>query len=290
MFRQTAHVYDLIYEATGKDYAAEAAVVDALIQERAPGARTLLDVACGTGGHLHHLQGSYAVMGVDIDPSMLREAHRRLHDTPLVEADMRTLQLEERFDAVICLFSSIGYMANVAELDATIRSMATHLHPGGVLIVDGWVRPDAWLNGGSTHAEVAINEEMKVARVGRTRRTGNTTHLEMHHLIATRDGIEHLVDHHQLTLFTPEEYQTAFRGAGLTFEVVESPMEGRDRYVGINPTLSPADRRCRAHDSRGSRGRPLEPQHPLRPPADEDDPTGRSRRAIRRLRRRMARP
>ena len=82
MFRQTAHVYDLIYEATGKDYAAEAAVVDALIQERAPRARTLLDVACGTGGHLRHLQGSYTVMGVDIDPSMLREARRRLPATP----------------------------------------------------------------------------------------------------------------------------------------------------------------------------------------------------------------
>lgn len=39
MFRQTAHVYDLIYEATGKDYAAEAAVV--VTQERNPGARTL---------------------------------------------------------------------------------------------------------------------------------------------------------------------------------------------------------------------------------------------------------
>ena len=151
MFRQSAYVYDLIYEAMGKDYAAEAAVVDALVRERNPGSRTLLDVACGTGGHLRHLRDAYDVMGVDLDPSMLGEARRHLPDAPLVEADMRSFDLGVRFDAVICLFSSIGYMASTAELEAAIEAMARHLHDGGVLIVDGWVRPDAWRGGGSTH-------------------------------------------------------------------------------------------------------------------------------------------
>jgi hypothetical protein len=58
----------------------------------------------------------------------------------------------------------------------------------------------------------------------------------MHHLIATPDRIEHLVDHHQLTLFEPGEYDTAFHAGGLIVEVVESPMEGRDRYIGMRPS------------------------------------------------------
>ena len=111
--------------------------------------------------------------------------------------------------------------------------MANHLNPGGVLIVDGWVRPDAWRPGVSTSVELATSDEIKVARVVRSQRDGSTTHLEMHHLIATQDGIEHLVDHHQLTLFAPEEYEAAFGVAGLVAEVVEGPMQGRDRYIAV---------------------------------------------------------
>jgi dTDP-3-amino-3,6-dideoxy-alpha-D-glucopyranose N,N-dimethyltransferase/dTDP-3-amino-3,4,6-trideoxy-alpha-D-glucopyranose N,N-dimethyltransferase len=55
----------------------------------------------------------------------------------------------------------------------------------------------------------------------------------MHHLVDTLDGIEHLVDHHELTLFTPAEYEEAFSAAGLSVHVMPSPMPGRDRYVGI---------------------------------------------------------
>ncbi|HLN17031.1 MAG TPA: class I SAM-dependent methyltransferase [Acidimicrobiales bacterium] len=232
MFRSSAHVYDLIYEATGKDYAAESSAVHDLIEERNPGAATLLDVACGTGGHLRHLRQWYSVTGVDLDPSMLDEGRGRLPGVPLLEGDMRALRLDTTFDAVICLFSSIGYMRDESELAAAVAGMAAHLNPGGVLVVDGWVRPDAWRDGDPSHVEVAADAETKVARVGHSRREGPTTYLEMHHLVATRDGVEHLVDHHELTLFPPESYEAAFRRAGLDVVVTDSPMEGRDRYVG----------------------------------------------------------
>jgi dTDP-3-amino-3,6-dideoxy-alpha-D-glucopyranose N,N-dimethyltransferase/dTDP-3-amino-3,4,6-trideoxy-alpha-D-glucopyranose N,N-dimethyltransferase/N-methyltransferase len=233
VFRQTARVYDLIYEASGKDYGAESAVIDAIVQQRNPGARTLLDVACGTGGHLRHLQHSYDVTGVDLDPEMLQEARRHLPTTRLIQADMRTFRLNARFDAVICLFSSIGYMRDVDELDQAVSTMARHVTPRGVLVVDGWVRPEAWRDGDPTHLDVAANETTKVARVGLTRRDGARTRLELHHLVGTADGIEHLVDVHELTLFAPEAYEAAFRRAGLVVEVVESPMADRDRYIGV---------------------------------------------------------
>jgi SAM-dependent methyltransferase len=233
MFSKTAHVYDLIYEASGKDYAAESSVVHRLIQERNSEARSLLDVACGTGGHLRHLQRWYTVTGTDLDPAMLDEARTHLPAAALVEADMRTLRLPATFDAVTCLFSSVGYLRDTGELGAAMAAMARHLNPGGVLVVDGWVRPDAWREGGASHVEVAERGDLKVVRVGRSRRHGDTTLLEMHHLIADDTGIEHVVDRHELRLFSPVEYENALRGAGLVVEVVDSPMEGRDRYLGI---------------------------------------------------------
>jgi len=233
MFRNTAHLYDLIYAR--KDYAAEATEIHALVQARKPNALSLLDVACGTGGHLVHLRRWYDVVGLDVDTGMLAHAASRLPGVRLVEADMRSFQLGRTLDAVICLFSSIGYMASVDELGKAVASMARHLSRGGVLIVDGWVRPDAWRGEASTHMETAEDEIVKVARVGIARRKGNKTRLEMHHLIATETSVDHVVDHHELTLFEPAEYADAFARAGLRVEVMDSPMPDRDRYVGTRP-------------------------------------------------------
>jgi ubiquinone/menaquinone biosynthesis C-methylase UbiE len=60
MFSKSAAFYDAIYAARGKDYAAEAETLYALIQQgkRAPG-NMLLDVACGTGNHIRALLRHY---------------------------------------------------------------------------------------------------------------------------------------------------------------------------------------------------------------------------------------
>lgn len=237
MFRSTAHVYDLIYEGAGRDYAAEAVAVRDLIGSRLPGARDLLDVACGTGGHLHHLRQWFDVVGVDMDSGMLAEARGRLPDVALVEGDMRSFDLGRRFDAVICLFSSIGYARSTDDLDAAVARMAAHLRPGGALVVDGWIRPEAWIEPGTVNAVAATGTGIAAARVARTRREGRTSHLELHHLVATLDGgVEYLVDHDELTLFERQEYEDAFVLAGLAVERTDSPWPGRDRYVGLAPT------------------------------------------------------
>jgi len=233
MFRATAHLYDLIYAAAGKDYAAESAEVHRLIQEHRPGARSLLDVACGTGGHLRHLRQWYEVTGVDLDLAMLDEAARHLPGVTLVAQDMEDLDLGATFDAVVCLFSSIGYLPGRDALHRAARSMARHLAEGGVLVVDGWVRPDAWRDDERVHVETAADDTTTVVRMSTSRRHGAVTQLEMHHLVGTAAGIEHVVEDHRLTLFAPEDYEDAFSGAGLALETVPGPLPGRDRYVGV---------------------------------------------------------
>lgn len=231
MFRQTAHVYDLVYEAEGKDYLVEASEVRAQITERNADAQSLLDVACGTGGHLRYLKSWFDVTGLDVDPTMLAQARTSIPDVPLFEADMRSFDLGRRFDAVTCLFSSIGYMRTPADLTTAVRVMATHLADDGVLVVDGWVRPDAWQERGSVHAVAANASDLAVGRATRAWREENRTVLEMHHLVATPNGIDHLVDRHELTLFSDSHYRAAFEAAGLRCERVDSPMAGRDRYL-----------------------------------------------------------
>jgi ubiquinone/menaquinone biosynthesis C-methylase UbiE len=235
VFERSARVYDLLYSF--KDYEAEARDLLSLIRERNPAARSLLDVACGTGKHLELLRATFPdVAGIDVDAGLLAVATERLPDVPFTEADMRTFDLGRTFDAVTCLFSSVGYLRDDHELQAAVGRMARHLAPGGVLVVDGWVRADAWWPGTHVQALAETADGVAAARVARTWRKDDRTVLDMRYLIATVDGgFEQEQEVHELTLFSDEAYGAAFAAASLTPEVVPSPVEDRDRYVAVAP-------------------------------------------------------
>lgn len=236
VYERSARIYDLLYTGAGiKDYSAEAVELHRIISQACPSARTLLDVACGTAAHLVHLQRWYSVEGADISPAMLEIAKGRLPHAPMHLADMRRLDLGRTFDAVTCLFSSIGYIADLSELRSTIGRLAAHLAPGGVLIVDGWVRPDKWNDEFRGGPDIARDETMLVVRLSFSRRTGRMTELDMHHLVGTSSGVEYFAEHHLLALTPTDEYVSAFEAAGLTARVIPDFMPSRDRIVGIRP-------------------------------------------------------
>ena len=128
-------------------------------------------------------------------------------------ADMRTVDLGRTFDAVTCLFSSVGYLRDAGELASAIGRMAAHLAPGGVLVVDGWVRPDAWWPGTHVQALAETADGVAAARVARTWREGDRSVLDMRYLIATADdGFAQEQERHELTLFSDAEYRAGVRG------------------------------------------------------------------------------
>ena len=162
MFTNSARFYDAVYSF--KDYEAESRRLQALIEERSPGAATLLDVACGTGKHLEQLRAWYEVSGLDLDPQLLEIAHERLGDVELHEGDMTSFSLGRTFDVVTCLFSSIGYVGTVERLEGAVAAMAAHLEPGGVLIVEPWLTPEAWV-AGRPHLLSVDEPDLKIARM-----------------------------------------------------------------------------------------------------------------------------
>jgi len=237
VYGKSARIYDLLYVGSGiKDYPAESAELDRIIRESNPTARTLLDVACGTGAHLVELRRWYSVQGVDLSPAMLAVARGRLPGVPLAEADMRTLDLGQSFDAVTCLFSSIGYITDPSEMRSAIAHIAAHVAPGGVLILDGWVRPDHWREGIRPEPDIAQDDEVLVVRLSVSRRAGNITELDMHHLVQTSAGIEYFVESHRLALTRTEDYVAAVEDAGLAARIIPDYMRGRDRIVGTRPS------------------------------------------------------
>jgi SAM-dependent methyltransferase len=223
------HLYDAIYSF--KDYAADAARLTELIRARNPPARTLLDVACGTGKHLEFLRDEFEVEGLDLDEGLLAVARERLGAVPLHQGDMRDFALGRRFDAVTCLFSAIGHVADTDELDAAIASMARHLEPGGVLIVEPWLEPDFWIPG-RLHLLTVDEPDLKIARITMPEKHGITSVMNFHYLVATPDGVETFEARLEHGLFTREEYRRAFERAGLAVEHDREGLTGRGLWIG----------------------------------------------------------
>lgn len=222
-------LYDLEYSF--KDYAEEAQQLERVVRERHPHAATLLDVACGTGKHLEQLRGRFACEGVDLDEGLLAVARERVPDVPLHVADMRDFDLGRQFDVVTCLFSAIGFVGGPTGLAAAARTLARHLAPGGILLVEPWIVPEAWVPGRPhllTHEEPGLTLARVTLSGLRDERVSTT---EMHYVLATSDGIEHFVEHHDPYLFTHDEMRAAFEAAGLTAELDPEGLIGRGLWI-----------------------------------------------------------
>ena len=245
MYEDAARFYDVIHDARGRDPRAEADLVAAEVRRRTPGARTLLDVACGTGATLPRFAELFDVVGIDLSREMLAVAALRAPDVPLVAADMRTFDLGRRFDAIVCLFSSIGYLVEEADLHRAVATMAAHLEPGGTLLVEGWIEPEFWLGAG-VMSEAGRDSDLAVARVVRTEREGPITDIFMRYVAASPDGLATVDEHHRMRLADPAEFESAYRAVRLSFERLPHMLRpGRSAYVGTAraQVLDPAGRR-----------------------------------------------
>ena len=70
VFGAYSEYYDLLY--TDKDYVGEVAFISGLLDEYAPGARSLLELGCGSGRHAAMLaEQDRTVHGIDISEEML---------------------------------------------------------------------------------------------------------------------------------------------------------------------------------------------------------------------------
>ncbi|HEY7105445.1 MAG TPA: class I SAM-dependent methyltransferase [Acidimicrobiia bacterium] len=232
-----ARAYDLFYRT--KDYAGEVDEIVELVDARVPGAQSVLDVGCGTGAHLEHLATRYErAEGIEASPRMIEEATIARPGLLVYPGDMRTFRVRDRYDVVTCLFSAIGYMTTVEDLDHAIANMAEHLREPGLLVVEGWVERDHWDEHHRAVAQAEIADDIVATRVILSGRDGDVSTLDMHYVFATLDGVTDVQERHRLGLFTPAQYRAAFVAAGLAYERVDG-LSGRGVHLGVKGTRSP---------------------------------------------------
>lgn len=235
MFTKTARYYDAISAARGKDYEAEADWIRASVEAELPQRRiALLDVACGSAKHLARLASSFDVEGLDVDPAMIEVARERLPHVPFHVARMQDFSLERRFDVILCLFSSIGYVKDEAELRQTCETVFRHLNPGGIFLLEPWLRPDQF-QAGQVNAIFIDQADMKISRIEIAERYGDTSVLRMHYMVGQPAGVEQFAETHAMALFTDEQYRSALRAAGFEERFERSDLFLRGLYIATKP-------------------------------------------------------
>lgn len=228
---RAARLYDAIHDAEGKDYARESKMVVDLVNAHVANAESLLDVACGTGRHLEQFSRHLRCAGIDNDAGMLAVARARCPNVPLTQADMVDFDLGTQFDVVTCLFSAVGYAMTTDRLNQAVVSMARHLRPGGVLIVEPWFQPEQWFEGYLSMSSVD-QPELKAARISISRRKGDIAVMDFHYLVGSTGRIDSFIEHHELALFSWDQYRSAFEHAGLEPDIDESGLIGRGLVLG----------------------------------------------------------
>lgn len=230
MFSESAEFYDAIYSF--KDYAAEAAEVAARVRSIHPKARTILDAGCGTGEHARLLAATHGfeVDGLDIDPALLRIARNKHPTGRFFVGDMSDFRLDQRYDAILCLFSSIAYLITVERVQSALACFCHHLDRGGTLLVEPWFSPGA-LSAGRIFRHTGTYQHMHVERVSRTEIDGRISRLHFDYRIDAPDGVRHATEVHELGLFTPDEMRTVFEAVGLRAEFDSVGITGRGLWV-----------------------------------------------------------
>jgi SAM-dependent methyltransferase len=241
MFLKSAQYYDAAYGF--KDYAAEAREIHAVIQRYRPRAKRLLDVACGTGGHLAHLSAWYEVEGLDLSDALLSGARLRCPDVRVHHASMVDFSLSTEFDVITCLFSSIAYVKTVENLSTTLSSMRKHLRPDGMVVLEPWFTPETYRTGTIT-ANFVNHGDVKAAWMYTSEVDNGLAVLDVSYLFGKASGVEHFNERHELGVFSDDQYRAAIESEGLS--VTRDPVGplGRGLYIGLDqrPTVDASSR------------------------------------------------
>ena len=238
MFSESAELYDLIYSSF-KNYEAETSSIAALLRSANPACRTVLDVACGTGEHARLLgeRHGFEVDGIDLEPAFVRIAAGKNPAGRFTVADMTDFHLGRRYDAVLCLFSSIGYVLTLDRLSAALRCFREHVASSGVVIVEPWFAPGVLDDG---HESSAVSEVggVRVERRARTELDGRISRLHFAYDITDHGRRHQTAEVHELGLFTVAETRAAFEEQGMSVEFDPKGLIGRGLYVArpVPPT------------------------------------------------------
>jgi len=100
----------------------------------------VLDLGCGNGRFFGFLKEQSLVVdyiGVDFSSELLKIAKRRYPKQDFLEQDITRLDINKRFDCVVCI-ATLHHLPNKRQRETALKMIFEHLEDDGVLILSVW--------------------------------------------------------------------------------------------------------------------------------------------------------
>ena len=205
-------------------------LVNAIKEHSVNEVKTLLHLGCGAGGNDYIFKRNYNVTGVDISEKMLEIARDLNPEAVYHHGDMRTIELDDFFDAVV-VPESIDYMRTENDLYSAMMTAQKHLKPGGVFLVvaniaERFSRNNFVYTGSREDIEITLFENNYIPAY-----PGTTYEATLVYLIRRKDKLEIYSDRHILGLFKLETWLDLLKTAG--FDIINqiSMDHTYDRFI-----------------------------------------------------------
>lgn len=182
----------------------------------------ILELCCGTGRLTIPIsKDGYNISGADYTSSMLEQAKVKASQAGLkinfIEADIRTLNLQEKFDLIFISFNSIHHLYKNEDLFAALKVVRNHLKEKGLFLLDCF-NPNIQYIVKKEREQQVIAEY--ITNYGRKVLIKQSMHyesatqinrIEWHYFI---NGKFHSIQNMDMRLFFPQELDSYLKQAG----------------------------------------------------------------------------
>lgn len=182
----------------------------------------ILELCCGTGRlTLPIAKDGYNICGVDYTSSMLEQAKVKASEAELdinfIEADIRTLNLQEKFDLIFIPFNSIHHLYKNKDLFKAFSAVKNHLKDGGLFLLDCFNPNIQYIVEGEKEQKVIaeyITDDGRKVLIKQTMGYENKTQInriEWHYFI---NGEFNSIQNLDMRMFFPQELDSYLKLAG----------------------------------------------------------------------------
>lgn len=186
----------------------------------------ILELCCGTGRlTIPIAKEGYHICGVDYTSSMLGRAKVKAAEAGVeinfIEADIRALNLQEKFDLIFIPFNSIHHLYENEDLTKTLAGVKNHLKAEGIFLLDCFNPDIRYIVKGEKEPQVIAEytiDDGRYVLIKQMMRYENATQInriKWHYFI---NGRFHSVQDMDMRLFFPQELDSYLERAG--FQVI----------------------------------------------------------------------
>ena len=217
MYEQLAEIYDLIN--AGIPYEREYKLLQSLVDISDD--KSLLDVGCGTGEHIHFFPENYDIFGLDYSKGMLDIARAKNPHINFMHGDMRDFELGRKFGVVSCLGSALQYNLTLEDLECSIKNLLEHAND--YVIFDVRYCIDKWIDGyvkDKTYENdsIIVRESWVSNRVDEVYSVWEPK-FEVHNKL-TGESFEYM-DYHKIRLFSIQEIHDILTRLGYSYRLID---------------------------------------------------------------------